>query len=188
YIVAGGTTPASSTVSDVFLLKLDANGGVVWQKTYGEINDDVAYSVQQTSDGGYIVAGKSSSFGNFFGDMWVLKVKSNGDIDWQKTYGGNDSNSANFIRQISDGGYVLAGETLSFGAGDADAWVLRLDANGNISSGCTILADSNGTVTTSAMTAADSSATATITTATATLTSLSPNDSGATTTTQCSSP
>jgi hypothetical protein len=188
YIVAGGRAPADPIVNDVFLLKLDANGGVVWQKTYGGVDDEVAYFVQQTSDGGYIIAGKSSSFGNFFGDMWVLKVKSNGDIVWQKIYGGNDSNSANFIRQISDGGYILAGETWSFGAGYADAWVLKLDGNGDIGSGCTILAASNGTATTSTMTAANSSATVTITTGTATPTSVSANNSGATTTIQCSSP
>jgi hypothetical protein len=190
YIVAGGSTPAGWTMNDVFLLKLGASGGVMWQKRYGGVNDDddVAYAVQQTSDDGYIVAGKSSSFGNFFGDMWVLKVKSNGDIDWQKTYGGSDSNSANFIRQISDGGYVVAGETLSFGAGDGDVWVLKLDGNGNIGSGCAVLAASNGTVTTSAMTAANSSANVTTATATANSTSVSPHDSGATTTSQCSSP
>ena len=189
YIVAGGTTPASSTMNDVFLLKLDANGGVIWQKTYGGVNDDVAYAVQQTSDDGYIIAGQSSSFANILGDMWVLKVKSNGDIDWQKTYGGSDSNSANFIRQISDGGYIVAGETLSFGAGDADVWVLRLDGNGNIGSGCAVgSAASNGTVTTSTMTAANSSATVTTATATANSTSVSPHDSGATTTSPCSSP
>ncbi len=175
-------------MNDVFLLKLDANGGVVWQKTYGGINDDVAYSVQQTSDNGYIIAGQSSSFANILGDMWVLMVKSNGDIDWQMTYGGNDSNSANFIQQVSDGGYIVAGETFSFGAGDADVWVSRLDGNGNIGSGCAVLVASNGTVTTSAMTALNSSATVTITTATANSTSVSPYDSGAITTTQCSTP
>jgi hypothetical protein len=188
YILAGGRAPADPIVNDVFLLKLDANGGVVWQETYGGADDDVAYSVKQTSEGGFIIAGKSSSFGNFFGDVWVLKLESNGNIDWQKIYGRNDSNSANFVGQISDGGYILAGETSSFGAGYADAWVLKLDGNGDIGGGCTILAASNGTATTSTMTAANSSATVTITAATAAPTSVSPHDSGAAPITQCSSP
>lgn len=82
--------------------------------------------------GGYIVAGQSSSLGNPLGDIWILKLKLNGDIDWQKTYGGTGSSTANCIRQTLDGGYIVAGETSSSGAGYADFWILKIDENGNI--------------------------------------------------------
>ena len=145
YIIAGGATPAGAFLNDVFLLKLDTSGNVVWQNTYGGANDDVAYSVQQTSDGGYIVAGKTSSFGNVFGDAWVLKVNASGAIVWQKTYGGNDSNSGVAIRQTADGGYVVAGETAYFGAGDADVCLLKLEPTGEIGSGSTLINTSTAT-------------------------------------------
>jgi uncharacterized delta-60 repeat protein len=121
--------------TDMWVLKLDANGNVQWQKTYGGQIDDEAYSIQQTLDGGYIVAGYTRSFGqrkiNEM-DMWVLKLDANGNIQWQKTYGGSDDDKAYSIQQTSDGGYIVAGSTRSFGAGYNDVWVLKLDANGNI--------------------------------------------------------
>ena len=136
YIVAGGTYSYGAGFIDFWIIKLNLNGDIDWQKTFGGGNDDVAYSIQQTSpDGGYIVAGQSSSLGNPLGDIWILKLKSNGDIDWQKTYGGTASSTANCIKQTSDGGYIVAGETSSSGAGSADVWVLKLDADGNLQTG-----------------------------------------------------
>jgi hypothetical protein len=123
YIVAGKTTPAGTIFEDLWVLKLDNNGNVEWERTYGGPNADVAHSIRQTSEGGYIVAGGSASFGNILGDTWLLKLKGNGDIDWQRTYGGNGSNFANFVIQNSDSGYILAGETSSFGADNSDIWV-----------------------------------------------------------------
>lgn len=133
YIVAGGTSSSGAGFADFWIIKLKPNGDIDWQKTFGGANDDVAYSIQQTSpDGGYIVAGQSSSLGNPLGDIWILKLKLNGDIDWQKTYGGTGSSTANCIRQTLDGGYIVAGETSSSGAGYADFWILKIDENGNI--------------------------------------------------------
>ena len=184
YIIAGGATVPGTFLNDVFLLKLDTSGTVVWQHSYGGANDDVAFSVQQTSDGGYIVAGKTSSFGNVFGDAWVLKVNASGAVIWQKTYGGNDSNSAVAIRQTADGGYVVAGETAYFGAGDADVCVLKLEPTGEIGSGSTLISTSTATVSTAGFTAGTSSAIVTPTTPVApNPTFVSPLDSWATTTT-----
>jgi uncharacterized delta-60 repeat protein len=136
YIVAGGTSSSGAGFADFWIIKLKPNGDIDWQKIFGGANDDVAYSIQQTSpDGGYIVAGQSSSLGNPLGDIWILKLKLNGDIDWQKTYGGTGSSTANCIRQTLDGGYIVAGETSSSGAGSADVWVLKLDANGDLQPG-----------------------------------------------------
>jgi cyclophilin family peptidyl-prolyl cis-trans isomerase len=148
----------------------------------------MAYSVQQTSDSGYILAGKSASFGNILGDMWVLKLKSNGDIDWQKSYEGNNSNSANFILQTQDGGYILAGETSSFGAGNADMWVLKTDKNGNVGSGCSIIGTTNGTVASTGVNAVNSSGTSANTSTIVASTPVAPQDSGGIMSTQCSFP
>ncbi|RME64713.1 MAG: hypothetical protein D6778_07465, partial [Nitrospirae bacterium] len=103
-----------------------------WVKTYGGTNYDKAYSVQETSDGGYIVAGWTQSFGAGYGDFLVLKLDADGNVQWQKTYGGADDDGASSIQQTSDGGYVVAGYTASFGAGGYDVWVIKLDANGNV--------------------------------------------------------
>ena len=132
YIVAGYTNSFGAGGTDVWVLKLDANGNVQWQKTYGGSSDDYAYSIQQTSDGGYIVAGYTESFGAGYADVWVLKLDANGNVQWQKTYGGSGWDEAYSIQRTLDGGYIVAGWTDSFGAGGTDAWVLKLDANGNV--------------------------------------------------------
>jgi predicted secreted protein len=134
YIMAGKTDSFGAGWGypyDAWVLKLDASGNAAWQKTYGGSGYDWAYSIQQTSDEGYIVAGKTDSFGVDGCDTWVLKLDASGNAAWQKTYGGSNSDMAYFIQQTSDDGYILAGETKSFGAGDYDAWVLKLDASGN---------------------------------------------------------
>ena len=82
-----------------------------WQKTYGGTGDDYANSIQQTSDGGYIVAGSTNSFGAGNYDSWILKLGTDGTVDWQKTYGGTGDDYANSIQQTSDGGYIVAGTT-----------------------------------------------------------------------------
>ena len=186
YIIAGGVTPVGSIFKDVFLLKLDASGSVVWGNRYGGANNDVAFSVQQASDGGYIIAGKNSP-NPITSNMWVLKLDSNGGVVWEKTYGGQGSNSANFVFQNSDGGYIMTGET-SFGAGEADAWALKLDENGNIGSGCSIVGTPNVAGVTAGFIMGISPVIVTPTNAVAAAPSASPLDSAATTTTQCSFP
>jgi len=104
-----------------------------WIKTYGGSNDDWVFSIQQTSDGGYIVAGYTGSFGAGYWDTWVLKLDGSGNMQWQTIYGGSSHDHANSIQQTSDGGYIVAGQTASFGfAGLYDAWVLKLDGSGNM--------------------------------------------------------
>ncbi|MFZ8835368.1 MAG: T9SS type A sorting domain-containing protein, partial [Candidatus Caldipriscus sp.] len=130
YIVAGYT--GSWPYYDIFLIKTDANGNLQWAKTYGGTDDDRAYSVQQTSDGGYIVAGITSSFGAGGSDIFLIKTDASGNIQWAKTYGGTDYDRAYSVQQTSDGGYILAGITSSFGAGDYDIFLIKTDANGNV--------------------------------------------------------
>ena len=132
YIVAGQTTSFGAGNTDAWVLKLNPDGSVAWQKTYGGAADDFAYSIQQTSDGGYIVAASTSSFGAGSTNAWVLKLNANGSLAWQKTYGGTAQDFAGHIQQTSDGGYIVAGYTTSFGAGNYDAWVLKLNPDGSV--------------------------------------------------------
>jgi len=158
YIVAGSTGSFGADYGDSWVLKLDSNGNVTWQKTYGGSGDDVASSIQQTTDGGYIVAGSTDSFGAGGSDAWVLKLGSNGNVTWQKTYGGSGDDVATSIQQTTDGGYIVAGSTDSFGAGgyDYDFWVLKLDSSGEIS-GCDTIKTSNAPVRNTSVTPGNSS-------------------------------
>jgi uncharacterized delta-60 repeat protein len=132
YIVAGYTGSFGAGGGDFWVLKLSGRGDVVWQKSYGEKREDSANSIRQTSDGGYIVAGYTGSFGAGLDDFWVLKLDASGDVVWQKTYGGESRDRARSIQQTSDGGYIVAGYTGSFGAGSYDSWVLKLDVSGDV--------------------------------------------------------
>jgi hypothetical protein len=132
YIAAGSTNSFGAGWSDIWILKLDSSGDIEWQNTYGESSGDSAYSIQQASDGGYIVAGLTYSFGAGERDFWVLKLFSNGNVEWQRSYGGANNDTAHSIQQTTDGGYIAAGYTYSFGAGRDDFWVLKLDLVGNV--------------------------------------------------------
>jgi uncharacterized delta-60 repeat protein len=132
FIVVGNTLSFGAGYMDCWILKFSSEGDIEWQKTYGGSSWDNIYSIQQTSDGGFIAAGETSSFGDEFYDAWVLKLFSNGDIEWQKTYGGSSPDYVYSIQQTSDGGFIAAGQTSSFGAGSSDAWVLKLFSNGDI--------------------------------------------------------
>jgi len=132
YIVAGGAYSISAEDNDAWVLKLTSSGDIEWKNTYGGGSGDRATSIQQTEDGGYIVAGWTSSFGAGEGDLWILKLTSSGDIEWQRTYGGSSDEYWSEIQETSDGGYIVAVATESFGAGGADSWILKLTSSGDI--------------------------------------------------------
>ena len=131
YILAGYTSSFWTSDYDVWLIKTDASGNELWSKTFGGTNDDWTESVQQTTDGGYIVAGRTASYGAGSGDAWLIKIDPNGNQLWSKTYGGRSDDNINRVQQTSDGGYILTGFTASYGAGDLDVWLIKTDANGN---------------------------------------------------------
>jgi hypothetical protein len=132
YILAGRTRSFGAGNLDVFLIKTDADGNIIWAKTYGGTGDDLAYSVQQTSDGGYIVAGETRSFGAGNNDVFLIKTDANGDVQWAKTYGGTGNDVGWSVQQTSDGGYIVAGLTRSYGAGGEDIFLIKTDADGNL--------------------------------------------------------
>jgi len=171
YIVAGYTWSFGAGWYDVFLLKTDASGNLQWAKTFGGSSDDAALSVQQTSDGGYIVAGYTYSFGAGSYDVFLLKTDASGNLQWAKTFGGSSDDAALSVQQTSDGGYIVAGGTYSFGAGDYDAFLLKTDANGNIGT-CAIVASVTPTVDTPSPSV--TSPTLTLTSPTPTVTTPSP--------------
>ncbi|MBW2122122.1 MAG: choice-of-anchor D domain-containing protein, partial [Deltaproteobacteria bacterium] len=139
YVVAGqrGSSPEEGTGVDLWVLRLDLDGNVVWQKTYGGENTDEAFSIQQTTDGGYMVGGLTFSFGAERSDSWVLKLDSDGQIVWQRTFGGARDDYASCVRETFDStgasdGYVVAGETNSFGPGAEGVWVIKLNPDGTV--------------------------------------------------------
>ena len=142
YIMAGGTYSFGVGGRDLFLIKTDANGNISWAKTYGGTDDDLASSVQQTSDGGYIVAGTTWSFGAGGYDIFLIKTDAKGNIQWAKTYGGTSYDYATSVQQTSDGGYILASTTISFGAGERDIFLIKTNARGNVGS-CSIVQDAS---------------------------------------------
>ena len=132
FAVAGCTNSFGTGVWSLWVLKLNNSGQVQWQKTYSGSESDKAFSIIETGDRGFAVAGYTESFGAGNYDYWVIKLDSSGQIQWQKTFGGSNYEEANSIIETGDGGFAIAGYTNSFGAGNSDIWVLKLDSNGQI--------------------------------------------------------
>ncbi|MEO0248734.1 MAG: hypothetical protein ABIN58_04180, partial [candidate division WOR-3 bacterium] len=135
YVIAGLTMSSGAGNADYLLLKLSSDGSLSWAKTFGGTGNDGAESITQTQDGGYVVAGRTQSFGAGNDDLLILKINSSGSLSWARTYGGKSYDYANSIIQTQDGGYAVAGISESFGAGMADFLILKIDQNGNYS-GC----------------------------------------------------
>jgi uncharacterized delta-60 repeat protein len=131
YIVAGWTTSFGAGNIDFLIIKLDSSGNIQWSRAIGGTGNDYVYSIQQTSDGGYIVAGYTYSFGTG-GDVLIIKLNSSGTIQWSRAIGGTNEDAAYSIQQTSDGGYIVAGYTKSFGAGNDDVLIIKLNSSGNI--------------------------------------------------------
>lgn len=131
YILTGETCGMGADRSDVWLIKTDEEGEEILRKTFGGDNYDEGHCIQQTSDGGYIIVGKTESYGAGEGDVWLIKTNASGDVDWTRTYGGSDVEVGYSVQQTSDGGYIIAGETRSCGAGWSDVLLIKTDENGN---------------------------------------------------------
>ncbi|MFX0050978.1 MAG: hypothetical protein ACFE8U_06745 [Candidatus Hermodarchaeota archaeon] len=130
YALAGSTNSSGAGLFDMWLVKTDVNGVAQWNKTYGGIGVDGAFSLIQTTDGGYALAGSTISTGANGIDMWFVKTDSNGVVQWNRTYGGIGEDGAFSLLQTTDGGYALAGSTSSAGAGGMDMWLVKTDVNG----------------------------------------------------------
>ena len=135
YIIAGHTSSLGNGEHDVWLFKIDAFGTEEWSQTYGGTENDLAYSVEQTTDGGFIIAGYTESFGDGGSDAWLVKTDVNGVEEWSQTYGEvvNDRDEALSVQQTSDGGFILAGSdnySIDGGVFDYNVLLIKTDSNG----------------------------------------------------------
>jgi nitrous oxidase accessory protein NosD/predicted secreted protein len=126
YIIGASTSSFGAGGWDFWLIKTDSNGTELWNKTYGGTNDDYAWSVIATNDGGYALAGYTKSFGAGGADVWLVKTDSAGNQEWNETFGGANDDEGTSVIQTSDGGYAVAGFTNSFDNGSYDVLLLKL--------------------------------------------------------------
>ena len=132
YIITGGTASFGAGDWDVYLVKTDSSGDTVWTRAYGGVGIDGGRSVRQTQDKGYILVGQTESFGAGKADVYFIKTDSSGDTIWTRTYGGSGIDRGSCVELNPDGGYIIAGHTESFGAGEFDAYVIRTDSFGEV--------------------------------------------------------
>ncbi|RKX69561.1 hypothetical protein DRP53_07855 [candidate division WOR-3 bacterium] len=131
FIIVGSTRSFGAGESDVYLIRVNADGSVVWARSYGGASSDSGLAVQQTSDGGYIVSGVTSSWGSGGKDIYLIKTDPNGDTVWTKTYGGRLDDEGRWVQQTSDGGYVIFGDK-HLNSYRRDMYLLRTDSVGNL--------------------------------------------------------
>ncbi|UCH14681.1 MAG: hypothetical protein JSV22_01650, partial [Bacteroidales bacterium] len=150
YIIAGGSPSNDGDVtgnhgeSDFWIVKLNSSGDIEWQKSLGGSSNDYAWSIKQTSDNSYVIAGNSSSndgdVSTNYGDTdyWIVKLTASGDIEWEKAFGGSGVDEARSITLTADGGYIIAGFSNSNDGdvtgnhGDTDYWIVKLSSEGEI--------------------------------------------------------
>jgi hypothetical protein len=130
YAIAGYTYSFGEGGSDIWLLRVDATGYHMWNRTFGGTNDDRAYDLVECDDGGFALVGITASYGLSGWDAWLLRTDSAGIALWNKTFGGDNYDEARSIILCDDGGFAIAG-TYSFGVGGWDFWLIRTDASGN---------------------------------------------------------
>jgi len=150
YVIAGYSASADGDVTghhggyDYWIVKLSSSGNLIWQKSLGGTNSEQARSIVECNDGGYAIAGTSSSNdGDVTGnhgqsDYWIVKLSPNGNLVWQKSFGGSNEDYASSIINTIDGGFLVAGSTASNDGdvisnnGSYDIWLVKLNANGNL--------------------------------------------------------
>ncbi|HTY75871.1 MAG TPA: hypothetical protein VMD05_09945, partial [Candidatus Nanoarchaeia archaeon] len=135
YMIAGYTDPRGPNNYDFLLMKIDPNGNLAWNQTYGKTGTQEANAMTETTDG-YVIAGNTQSpNGNMH--ALIMKVDFNGNLDWSKTIGGKNADSPAYITPAQDGGYLVCGFTFSFGAGNRDFWLFKIDESGKVLWSCT---------------------------------------------------
>ena len=131
FIIVGEMINANTGYSLCYLLNIDSEGALNWSRTFGGSQNDYGYSVVSTNDAGFVVTGLTRSQGDNNGDAWLIKVDSEGEVQWERTYGGEGTESGRSVQQTDDGGYIIIGQTDSFGSGYNDAYLLKTDSQGN---------------------------------------------------------
>ncbi|MBP1662560.1 MAG: hypothetical protein H6P94_809 [Thermoplasmatales archaeon] len=132
YIIVGITASKGAGKDDVWLIKTDSMGAKIWEKTFGGPDIDIGVSVQQTTDEGYIITGRTRSYGNGLDDVWLIKTNNLGIKEWEKTFGGTLHDGGSQVRQTNDGGYIIVGDVNNDGGGDGDLWIIKTDGTGTM--------------------------------------------------------
>ena len=130
YVAVGFTESYGNGRKDIWLLKFHAHGGLRWHRTFGGDGFERGYSLEQTADKGYIIAGYTSSYGNGGNDVWLVKTDKDGQESWNRKFGGEKDDEGYSVSVCDDGGYIISGSTWSFGAGNRDVWIIRTDNTG----------------------------------------------------------
>jgi len=131
YILVGRTYSFGEGDADLWLIKTDFDGNMIWNQTYGGPGTEWAFSILKTSENGYVLLGRTNSFGAGNNDFWLIKIDSEGALEWNKTIGYSGDERGRFLVNTSDGGFLLLGWTNSSGLGEVDYWVVKTDSFGN---------------------------------------------------------
>jgi len=131
YIALGYVDSYGAGNHDVWLIKTDSSGNEEWNKTFGTFEWDLGYSVQQTDDDDFIIIGTTESYGSGGQDAWLIKTDTFGNEEWNKTFGGSNNDWGSSVVMTDDGGFLLTGDTRSYGPGGYDIWLIKTDKYGN---------------------------------------------------------
>jgi len=129
YILVGRTKSYGNGLVDGWMVKTDSEGNEMWNRTFGGTDYDCIYGVNLTYDGGFVLIGNTVK--NESSDLWLIKTNSKGLEEWNKTFGGSGSDLGYTIQSIANSNFIITGYTSSYGAGDLDAWILKVDSSGN---------------------------------------------------------
>jgi len=132
FILVGETTSYGAGGSDIWLIKTDSNLNEIWSKTFGGSGDEYGESVLQTSDGGFIIAGSTTSYGAGGSDVWLVKTDSGGNETWSKTFGDAEDDAGNAVIETSEGGFAITGRIKSVEYGTSDIFLIVTNENGDI--------------------------------------------------------
>jgi hypothetical protein len=131
YIIWGFTSSFGAGSTDVWILKTNSSGDTLWTRTYGGTGRDEGAQLQPTSDGGYVVVAYTWSRGAGQSDVWLIKTSPSGDTLWTRTFGGTNYDEAYSLAQTADDGYIITGQTQSYGAGLEDIWLIKTSPTGD---------------------------------------------------------
>jgi hypothetical protein len=130
FLIGGEKTKSSSEGKyDIFLTKINPNGDTIWFRIFGGKEDDRFQTILPTPDGNFLIGAVTGSFGAGSYDIWLIKINTNGDTIWTKTYGGKGSEELKTIFKTPDNNFLIGGETSSLGAGESDIWIIKINPN-----------------------------------------------------------
>lgn len=131
YIISGLTTSFGAGSTDAYVIRINDNGDTLWTKTYGGESEEYTTKIEQTSDGGFILVGRTYSYGLGSTDVWLIRANENGDTLWTRTFGTAGVDFGNSVQETSDGGFIVTGRLMSFSTGTPDLYLVRTDSNGD---------------------------------------------------------